>query len=306
MDGIITDSNHGLRRSDANALGAGEVNILRQFRHNGPPVQAIPAVGDGAAGGEADAVAEGHVHDRLRRAVLHGPGGFDLAALGQLVERKNVITVLVKAENGTEAAYKITESKGEVSTPATTDIPPATSEKTEGQEAQAGENSTTDGSGDSITIDGASYRISEEFSDEDIPAGFERADFEYKGKPYKGISFQHGHLGMYYLVNDAGESRFFVYDADRDKFFPYVRLNSGDQYIILMVVPNAAIPPDNYKEASVAVGDWATVSAYQFAGPADKEIVKFDNPEEEAAYNAESDFYRMGLADDGRKRAEQQ
>ena len=44
-------------------------------------------MGDGAAGGEADAVAEGHVHDRLRRAVLHGPGGFDLAALGQLVER---------------------------------------------------------------------------------------------------------------------------------------------------------------------------------------------------------------------------
>lgn len=213
---------------------------------------------------------------------------------------KNVITVLVKAENGTEAAYKITVSKGEGSTPASTDIPPASSEKTEGQEAQAGENSTTDGSGDSITIDGASYRISEEFSDEDIPAGFERADFEYKGKPYKGISFQHGHLGMYYLVNDAGESRFFVYDADRDKFFPYVRLNSGDHYIILMVVPNAAIPPDNYKEASVAVGDWATVSAYQFAGPADKEIVKFDNPEEEAAYNAESDFYLFyGMDDTG-------
>ncbi len=213
---------------------------------------------------------------------------------------KNVITVLVKAENGNEAAYKITVSKGEGSTPASTDIPPASSEKTEGQEAQAGENSTTDGSGDSITIDGASYRISEEFSDEDIPAGFERADFEYKGKPYKGISFQHGHLGMYYLVNDAGESRFFVYDADRDKFFPYVRLNSGDHYIILMVVPNAAIPPDNYKEASVAVGDWATVSAYQFAGPADKEIVKFDNPEEEAAYNAESDFYLFyGMDDTG-------
>ena len=46
--------------------------------------------------------------------------------------------------------------------------------------------------------------------------------------------------------------------------------------------------------------DWATVSAYQFAGPADKEIVKFDNPEEEAAYNAESDFYLFyGMDDTG-------
>ncbi|MCI8634114.1 MAG: hypothetical protein HFJ05_00740 [Eubacterium sp.] len=205
---------------------------------------------------------------------------------------KNVITVLVKAENGTEASYKITVTKGDtVSTSAQGADASATSSDTPQEGDIPAETDASDASGDAIVVDGVSYKISEEFTDEEIPEGFSRADFEYKGKPYKGISFDHGHLGMYYLSNESGESSFFVYDADRDKFYPYVRLSSGDHYIILMVVPNGAIPPDNYKEATVSIGEMATVSAYQFAGAADKEIVKFDNPEEEAAYNTESDFY---------------
>lgn len=224
-----------------------------------------------------------------------------------LASGKNVITVLVKAENGTEAAYKITVTKGEgaassaqgTATPSSSDTPNGEADPA-GTDGPGAEDTGTEGSGDAIEIDGVIYKISEEFTDEDIPEGFSRADFEYKGKPYKGISFDHGHLGMYYLADEAGACKFFVYDADRDKFYPYVRLSSGDHYIILMVVPNAAIPPDNYKEATVAIGDWATVSAYQFTGAADKEIVKFDNPEEEAAYNAESDFYLFyGMDDTG-------
>ncbi len=86
--GILADYNHGLRCGDADALGAGEINFFRQFRHNGSPIQAVPAVRDGGAGGKADPVAEGHVHDRFRRAVLHRPGGLYLAALGQFMERR--------------------------------------------------------------------------------------------------------------------------------------------------------------------------------------------------------------------------
>lgn len=250
-------------------------------------------------GGDVSEISVSPVTSNSKATVESVSGNKDLKS------GKNVISIRVKAENGTEATYKITVTKGEGSTPASADIPPASSEQSGEQQTKSGEDTsgedgTPDASGDGIVIDGAAYQISEEFKDEDIPADFERADFEYKGKPYKGISFRHGHLGMYYLSNEAGESKFFVYDADRDKFYPYVRLNSGDHYIILMVVPNAAIPPDNYKEATVAIGDWAAVSAYQFAGPADKEIVKFDNPEEEAAYNAESDFYLFyGMDDTG-------
>ena len=145
--------------------------------------------------------------------------------------------------------------------------------------------------GDSIVIDGVSYQISEEFSEDAIPEGFSKADFEYKGKPHKGLVFDSGHLGMYYLVNEAGEGRFFVYDADRDKFYPYVRLSSGEHFIILMVVPNAVIPPDHYEAAQLTIGDVSGISAYQYAGDEDAEIVKDESGSGENISGGTSDFY---------------
>lgn len=201
-----------------------------------------------------------------------------------LKEGANVITVVVKAENGMTASYKITVTKG--NTPSGGD--------TGNNEADQPANDSPDtppADGEGITIDGTAYKIAETFSDEDIPEGFKRAPFEYKGVPHEGIVFEDGHLGMYYMVNDAGEGRFFVYDADRDKFYPYVRLSSGEHFIILMVVPNAVIPPDHYEETTLTIGDVSGIMAYQYTGGEDKEIVKVETEEGEVAQGAQSDFY---------------
>lgn len=202
-----------------------------------------------------------------------------------LKEGTNVITVVVKAENGTTASYKITVTKGKTASGdgAGASEPAA--------DQPAGDSDTQHVSGESITIDGTAYKISEDFSDEDIPEGFKRAPFEYKGVPYGGIVFEDGHLGMYYMVNDAGEGRFFVYDADRDKFYPYVRLSSGEHFIILMVVPNAVIPPDHYEETTLTIGDVTGIMAYQYAGDEDAEIVKIETEEGEVTEGGQSDFY---------------
>ena len=204
-----------------------------------------------------------------------------------LKEGTNVISVVVKAENGTTATYKITVTKGTASSgDAGTDQP-----EEDRPEGNTGDTNTQYTSGDSIIIDGTAYKISEDFTDEQIPEGFKRAPFEYKGSPYEGIVFEDGHLGMYYMVNDAGEGRFFVYDADRDKFYPYVRLSSGDHFIILMVVPNAVIPPDNYEETTLTIGDVSGIMAYQYTGGEDAEIVKIETGEGEATEGGQSDFY---------------
>lgn len=183
-----------------------------------------------------------------------------------LKEGQNTITILVKAENGTEASYKIVVTKAAGTT----------QDEQNGQDqADSQETVTTDAAvaGDgSITVNGESYQISDNFSDADIPDGFVRADFEYKGAAHKGISFENGHLGMYYLTNAAGEGKFFVYDADRDGFYPFVRMTNGEHFIILMVVPNGAIPPDNYRETSLTLPDATVVSAYQYEAK-DAEIV---------------------------------
>lgn len=219
---------------------------------------------------------------------------------------ENVIAIVVKAENGTEATYKITVTKTDtVST--TTDTATTTDEiKNDNETSETSDTADTPGNGNAIVIDGVTYAISEDFEDSDIPEGFSKADFEYKGTPYKGLSFDYGHLGLYYLVNEAGEGKFFVYDADRDGFYPYIRMTSGEHFIILMVVPNGAIPPEKYEETTLTLPDSTVVQAYQYAGPTDMEIVNFDNNQSvegtETSINdgARSDFYIFyGMDDSG-------
>lgn len=205
----------------------------------------------------------------------------------------NVISVVVKAENGTTATYKITVTKKD--TPSTSSGSAGVSDIA-GQavdqmtEKNDGEQTPAEGSGDSVVIDGVNYKISGEFSDDVIPEGFGKADFEYKGNAYQGIMFDKGYLGMYYLINDAGEGKFFIYDANRDSFYPYVRLTSGEHYVILMTVPNGVIPPDNYKEANLTIGEVSSIPAYQYAGSEEKEIVKIETEDGEQG-NGASDFY---------------
>lgn len=206
----------------------------------------------------------------------------------------NVITVVVKAENGTTASYKITVTKKETPTTSSGNAGASNIAGSAAEEAIGGSDSSetpTVSDPDAIVIGGVNYKISQDFTEEEIPEGFSKADFEYKGNAYQGIMFDQGYLGMYYLVNDAGEGKFFIYDANRDKFYPYVRLSSGEHFIILITVPNGVIPPDNYKEIELTLKENVTVPAYQYTGGEDKEIVKIDTEEESAAIIDSADFY---------------
>lgn len=219
----------------------------------------------------------------------------------ELKEGTNVITVLVKAENGTTASYKITVTKKDTPTAGSGNAGVSeiagqaaeqTPEQTTGTESAAGS--------DAIVIDGVNYKISQDFTDEEIPEGFSKANFEFKGSPYQGIMFDKGYLGMYYLVSDTGEGKFFIYDANRDKFYPYVRLSSGEHFIILITVPNGVIPPDNYEETTLSIGEEVSVPAYRYTGGAQKEIVKTEGEESGAASIDSSDFYIFyGMDDTG-------
>lgn len=209
-----------------------------------------------------------------------------------LKEGKNIIEILVKAENGNEATYRITVTKG--NTVQSSSETPVSDNETQGETPKEGDdtlNPPVSGDPSAVVIDGVNYTISSTISDDVIPEGFSRADFEYKGAPYQGIMFDSGYLGMYYLVNEAGEGKFFIYDTNRDRFYPYVRLQNGEHFIILMVVPNGVIPPDNYEETTLTIGDVSNISAYQYAGDEDKEIVKVEDENGEITSNGTSDFY---------------
>lgn len=208
---------------------------------------------------------------------------------------ENVISIVVKAENGMTATYKITVTKSDTVT--TT----AANPQTDAQEGTDGENQPDAASlennasgGESITIDGQAYHIVDDIPEGVIPEGFSVSNFEYKGVPHKGLSYDRGHMGLYYLMNDAGEGKLYVYDADRDGFYPYVRLQSGEHSIILMVVPNGAVPPNDYTATTVVIQD-VTVPAYQYYGK-DVEIVNLGDTEMPEGSTG-SDFYLVYAMD---------
>lgn len=208
-----------------------------------------------------------------------------VAGNSNLKDGENVITIVVKAENGTEATYKITVTKG--ASAATTATAATDNEVQKDTSEGTAANAADDGN---IVMDGVNYKISNDFADADIPKDFSRADFEYKGVAYKGVMFDYGLMGMYYLESDAGEKKFFAYDAYRDRFYPYVRLDNGEHFIILTGVPNGAIPPDDYEKATLTFEDGVSVEAYRYAGE-DKEIVDLSLVEtEQAAFYI---FYAM-------------
>lgn len=208
---------------------------------------------------------------------------------------ENVISIVVKAENGNTATYKITVTKSDTVT--TTASNPQTDTKDEGTDGEDGVDAApleNAAGGDSITIDGQAYHIVDEIPESLIPEGFSVSNFEYKSVPHKGLSYDRGHMGLYYLMNDAGEGKLFVYDADRDGFYPYVRLQSGEHYIILMVVPNGAVPPTDYTATTVVIQD-VTVPAYQYFGK-DVEIVNLGDTEMPEGSTG-SDFYLVYAMD---------
>lgn len=213
-----------------------------------------------------------------------------------LSEGENVIAVTVVAENGTKAVYRITVTKGK--TAGGDNAGTGENPDTPGEEAAQGDNNeakstgTSDGTGsgdpNSIEIDGVIYHIVDDFPEDSIPPGFSPGNFEYKGEKHRGLTYEHGHMGLYYLANEAGEGAFFVYDADRDGFYPYIRLTSGEHFIIPIVVPNGAIPPNDYMATTLVIGD-VSIPAYQYHGK-DVEIVNLEDTEVPEGSTG-SDFY---------------
>ena len=207
---------------------------------------------------------------------------------------ENTLSVTVKAENGATAVYTIVVTKTEgASQPSQTDTTQETSTANDSsQTVTTGIEATGD---EAIEYEGETYHIADEFPDSVIPEDFKRSHFEYHGTQHTGVVYVNGHLGMYYLVNSAGEGRFFIYDADRDEFFPYVRWNGADSYIIVMVTPNGAVPPDKYEKTYLTLKDGLRIPVFCYTGGEEQEIQNFTGIESAQGEQAE----RAGTIENG-------
>lgn len=162
------------------------------------------------------------------------------------------IDVVVQAENGNLATYHLTITKS--ATGAATD--------TAGTDTTTNTDTTT--GTDTATPDDtvSAYTVSEDFAAEQIPADFTEAQVTYQGAEYRGAAFNNGNLSLLYMTDAAGNAGFYVVNGTDGSVCPYIRIDNGDNYLILMTpsavssfVPGETIMP-------IQVGDSTFEDAY--------------------------------------------
>ena len=85
-----------------------------------------------------------------------------------------------------------------------------------------------------FTVDGTAYVVSERFSDEEIPAGFEKTRVTIDGYGYKALT--NGNLTLIYLkpaADISGKGVFYIYNAESNEVSTFAMLGEGNRYILL-------------------------------------------------------------------------
>ena len=186
----------------------------------------------------------------------------------------NVVKIVVKAENGTTATYKITVTRQAAGT---------TGSETTTTGGENGDN----GNGDSetpedteevdttetpvpaadVVINNTTYHIADNFTEEQIPADFTEATVHFRGTECRGLTFNKGTISLIYLETDnvdATTGRFFIYDETRDVVYNFMKFTAGESsYAIPLLAPLDSVLPESYVQVSLQMPENTVMTAYQ-------------------------------------------
>lgn len=199
------------------------------------------------------------------KAVVQSVTGND-----NLKEGTNTIQIVVKAENGVTATYTIKVTKQATS---------GSTNNSEAEEKPQQEPVDEPETQETIGVNGVSYQISEDFSEEDIPVDFAESTINYHGNQYKGVSYTKGALNLLWMTPqnaaeaDDTKGKFFIYDETRDNVYSFVKLTNGEKYVIALAAPVDFTMPETYLQTSLAVDEENSMVAYQKMSEDESEIV---------------------------------
>ena len=186
----------------------------------------------------------------------------------------NVVKIVVKAENGTTATYKITvtrQAAGTTGSETTTtggengddgNVDSETPEDTEEVDTTETPVSAAD-----VVINNTTYHIADNFTEEQIPADFTEATVNFRGTECRGLTFDKGTISLIYLETDnvdATTGRFFIYDETRDVVYDFMKFTAGESsYVIPLLAPLDSVLPESYVQVSLQMPENTVMTAYQ-------------------------------------------
>lgn len=203
----------------------------------------------------------------------------------------NVVQIVVKAENGTTATYKITvtrQAAGTTGSETTT---------TGGENGDSGNgddgNDDSEDPGDTEEVDATetpvpaadfvinntTYHIADNFTEEQIPADFTEATVNFRGAECRGLTFNKGTISLIYLETDnvdATTGRFFIYDETRDVVYDFMKFTAGESsYAIPLLAPLDSVLPESYVQVSLQMPENTVMTAYQLPAEDGEEASDF-------------------------------
>ena len=198
----------------------------------------------------------------------------------------NVVQIVVKAENGTTATYKITvtrQAAGTTGSETTTtggengddgNVDSETPEDTEEVDTTETPVSAAD-----VVINNTTYHIADNFTEEQIPSDFTEATVNFRGAECRGLTFNKGTISLIYLETDnvdATTGRFFIYDETRDVVYDFMTFTAGESsYAIPLLAPLDSVLPESYVQVSLQMPENTVMTAYQLPAEDGEEASDF-------------------------------
>lgn len=198
----------------------------------------------------------------------------------------NVVQIVVKAENGTTATYKITvtrQAAGTTGSETTTtggengddgNVDSETPEDTEEVDTTETPVSAAD-----VVINNTTYHIADNFTEEQIPSDFTEATVNFRGAECRGLTFNKGTISLIYLETDnvdATTGRFFIYDETRDVVYDFMKFTAGESsYAIPLLAPLDSVLPESYVQVSLQMPENTVMTVYQLPAEDGEEASDF-------------------------------
>ena len=132
-------------------------------------------------------------------------------------------------------------------------------------EGAAAQTNETQNLANAVTVGGAQYTISANFSDSDIPTGFSKADMAYEGGTISAVKQDTSDQYAVYLVDQENKGKFFLYDPDgtEEKFYPLAQVIVSEKTNLIFLQDDGSVRlPDQYEETTMKI-DEMTFPAWQ-------------------------------------------
>ena len=198
----------------------------------------------------------------------------------------NVVQIVVKAENGTTATYKITVTRqaagttgSETTTTGGENVDDGNGDSETPEDTEEVDTTETPVSAADVVINNTTYHIADNFTEEQIPADFTEATVHFRGTECRGLTFDKGTISLIYLETDnvdATTGRFFIYDETRDVVYDFMKFTAGESsYVIPLLAPLDSVLPDSYVQVSLQMPESTVMTAYQLPAAEGEEASDF-------------------------------